>query len=145
MSIVAGVAEQIPAYRDARGYQLGYDTQQTPFEVAKERGLAGVIGGTIDALTGGRTDLDKRGDSKKQRDAKNFLSKFIYGTQGDTARKTRDEMGGGKITAFTDGPRPGEFGFNFDTTRQVNVPGVTEKAKQKDLERAMMGSIAARR
>ena len=142
MSIVTGVAEQIPGYRDARGYVTGYDTQQTPFEVAKERGLAGVIGGTIDALTGGLTDLDKRGDSKKQTDAKNFLSKFIYGTQGDTARKTRDEMGGGKITSFTDGPRPGEFGFNFDGG---STGGMAEKAKQKDLERAMMGSIVARR
>ena len=42
--LVPGVAEMIPAYRDTRGYH-GYDTQQTPFEVAKERGLAGVLGG----------------------------------------------------------------------------------------------------
>ena len=44
--LVPGVAEMIPAYRDTRGYHMGYDTQQTPFEVAKERGLAGVLGGT---------------------------------------------------------------------------------------------------
>ena len=47
---------------------------------AKERGLAGVLGGTIDNITGGMTDLDKRGDSKKQKDVKKFLNKFIYGT-----------------------------------------------------------------
>ena len=78
--LVPGVAENIPAYRDARGYQLGYDTQQTPFEVAKERGLAGVLGGTADMITRGYTDFDKRGDSKKNKDAKNFLNKFVYGT-----------------------------------------------------------------
>ena len=67
---------------DARGYITGYDTKQTPFEVARERGLAGVLGGTIDAATGGMTDFDKRGDSKKQKDTKEFLRKFIFGTQG---------------------------------------------------------------
>jgi hypothetical protein len=92
MSLVGGVAEQIPAYRDARGYQLGYDTQQTPFEVAKERGLAGVIGGTIDNITGGMTDFDKRGDSKKQKDAKEFLGKFIYGSQGVAGRDNASEI-----------------------------------------------------
>ena len=66
--------------QDARGYITGYDTKQTPFEVAKERGLAGVLGGTIDTITGGMTDFDKRGDSKKQKDVKKFLNKFIYGT-----------------------------------------------------------------
>ena len=71
--------------QDARGYITGYDTKQTPFEVAKERGLAGVAGGFADQLTGGMTDFDKRGQSKKQQDAKNFLNKFIYGTQGDDA------------------------------------------------------------
>ena len=34
--LVPGVAEYIPAYRDKRGYAFGYDTQHTPFEVAKE-------------------------------------------------------------------------------------------------------------
>lgn len=68
--------------QDARGYITGYDTKQTPFEVAKERGLAGVAGGFVDNLTGGKTDLDKRGDSKKQKDANEFLNKFVYGTQG---------------------------------------------------------------
>ena len=66
--------------QDARGYITGYDTKQTPFEVAKERGLAGVLGGTIDNITGGMTDLDKRGQSKKQKDTKDFLRKFIFGT-----------------------------------------------------------------
>ena len=80
--LVPGLAERIPAYRNMRGYVGGYDTQQTPFQVAKERGLAGVLGGTIDAATGGMTDFDKRGDSKKQKDTKEFLNKFIYGTEG---------------------------------------------------------------
>ena len=79
--LVPGVAENIPAYRDARGYHLGYDTQQTPFEVAKERGLAGVLGGTADMITRGYTDFDKRGDSKKNKDAKKFLNAFVYGTE----------------------------------------------------------------
>ena len=78
--LVPGVAEMIPAYRDTRGYHMGYDTQQTPFEVAKERGLAGVLGGTADIITRGYTDFDKRGDSKKQKDTKEFLNKFIHGT-----------------------------------------------------------------
>ena len=65
-----------------RGYITGYDTQQTPFEVAKERGAAWVLGGTIDNVTMGMTDFDKRGESKKQKDTKEFLNKFIYGTEG---------------------------------------------------------------
>ena len=68
--------------QDARGYITGYDTKQTPFEVARERGLAGVLGGTIDTVTGGMTDFDKRGDSKKQKDTKKFLNQFVYGTDG---------------------------------------------------------------
>ena len=107
----------IDTFKDARGYITGYDTKQTPFEVAKERGLAGVLGGTIDSATGGMTDFDKRGDSKKQKDTKEFLKKFIFGTQGDAARKTRDEMGGGPITSFSPGERPGEFGFDFPSAR----------------------------
>ena len=66
----------------SRYYITGIFYTQTPFEVAKERGLAGVIGGTIDAATGGMTDFDRRGDSKKQKDTKEFLNKFIYGTEG---------------------------------------------------------------
>ena len=81
--LIPGIAEHIPAYRDARGYGLGYDTQQTPLEVAKERGLAGVIGGTVDNITRGMTDLDRRGDSKRQKDGKEFLNEFIYGTEGN--------------------------------------------------------------
>ena len=70
------------AIDDTRGYITGYDTRQTPFQVAKERGLAGVLGGGIDASTFGMTDFDKRGDSKKQKDTKEFLRKFVYGTDG---------------------------------------------------------------
>ena len=88
---------------------------------AKERGLAGVLGGTIDNITGGMTDLDKRGDSKKQKDTKDFLRKFIFGTQGAAARKTRDEMGGGDITSFSPGSRPGEFGYTFPSAPNINI------------------------
>ena len=114
--VMSGLLNMNPAFKGARGYALGYDTQQTPFQVAKERGLAGVAGGFVDNLTGGKTDLDKRGDSKKQKDANEFLNKFIYGTQGNAAKKTRDEMGGGNITSFSPGPRPelGEFNYTFN-------------------------------
>ncbi len=116
--LIPGLAEMNPAFRSARGYVTGYDTQQTPFQVAKERGLAGVLGGTIDTVTGGMTDFDKRGDSKKQKDTKEFLNKFIYGTQGDDARKVRDELGGGDITSFNTGTQPGaKFGYTFNTSK----------------------------
>ena len=88
---------------------------------AKERGLAGVLGGTIDNITMGATDLDKRGESKKQKDTKDFLRKFIFGTQGDAARKTRDEMGGGDITSFSPGERPGEFNYSFDANPNTQM------------------------
>ena len=80
--MLPSLLQMTPGFKGARGYITGYDTQQTPFEVAKERGLAGVLGGTVDTITGGMTDLDKRGDSKKQKDTKEFLNKFIYGTEG---------------------------------------------------------------
>ena len=79
---MVGLLDAVPAYRNMRGYYAGYDTQQTPFEVAKERGAAGVAGGLIDNLTMGATDFDKRGDSKKQKDTKEFLKNFVYGTEG---------------------------------------------------------------
>ena len=80
--MMPGLLEMNPAFRNMRGYVGGYDTQQTPFQVAQERGLAGVLGGTIDNVTMGMTDFDKRGESKKQKDTKEFLNKFIYGTEG---------------------------------------------------------------
>ena len=133
MSLVAGVAEQIPAYRDARGYRLGYDTQETPFEVAKERGLGGVIGGAIDNITMGATDFDKRGDSQRQKDTKKFLNQFIYGTQGEKARESKDKMGLGNITSFTDGP-----GRDFKATFDGPAPDASEIAKQNAFERAKL-------
>ena len=33
--LVPGLAENIPAYRNMRGYVGGYDTQHTPFQVAQ--------------------------------------------------------------------------------------------------------------
>tara|TARA_R100001460_G_scaffold102620_1_gene147309 strand:- start:295 stop:801 length:507 start_codon:yes stop_codon:yes gene_type:complete len=154
--MVPGLLEMNPGFRDARGYALGYDTQQMPFDVAKQRGLAGVVGGVADQLTGGMTDFDKRGDSKKQKDAKNFLNKFIFGTQGDMARKTRDEMEGGNITSFSPGPRPelGEFDMTFDTSKRAQsadfmrslmaaqANNVSEKAKSADFMRNMMAAQA---
>ena len=80
--MIPGLLEMNPAYKNMRGYQFGYDTQQTPFEVAKERGLAGVVGGFADKVTGNKFDFDKRGESKKQKDTKDFLRKFVYGTDG---------------------------------------------------------------
>jgi len=130
--LVPGIAERIPAYRDARGYRFGYDTQETPFEVAKERGLGGVIGGAIDNITLGATDFDKRGDSQRQKDAKGFLNKFIYGTQGEQARKTKNEKGLGPITSFTDGPGS-DFGATFDGPR----PDASEIAKDADLKKKL--------
>ena len=79
--------------QDARGYITGYDTKQNPFEVAKERGLAGVAGGFADAMTGNRFDFDKRGESKKQKDTKDFLRKFIFGTQGVAGRDMEGQLG----------------------------------------------------
>ena len=80
------IKESIDKVKAGRGYTFGYDTDQAPIEVAKERGLAGVAGGLVDNLTFGATDFDKRGDSKKQKDAKEFLNKFIYGSQGVAGR-----------------------------------------------------------
>ena len=79
--------------QDTRGYITGYDTKQNPFEVAKERGLAGVLGGGIDNITMGATDFDKRGDSKKQKDVKDFLRKFIFGSQGVAGREMEGQLG----------------------------------------------------
>ena len=76
------VKESIDKVKAGRGYAFGYDTDQVPIEVAKERGLAGVVGGFADNLTGNKFDFDKRGESKKQKDTKEFLNKFIYGTDG---------------------------------------------------------------
>ena len=115
--LIPGLAEMNPAFRNARGYTFGYDTDQTPFEVAKERGAAGVAGGFADKVTGNKFDFDKRGESKKQKDTKDFLRKFIFGTQGDAARKTRDELGGGDITSFSPGERPGEFNYSFPSAK----------------------------
>ena len=76
------IKESIDKVKAKRGYVFGYDTDQTPFEVAKERGLAGVAGGFADKVTGNKFDFDKRGESKKQKDTKKFLKQFVYGTDG---------------------------------------------------------------
>jgi len=112
----------VPPVMDTMGRAINYGAgAPVNMGTAKERGLAGVLGGTIDNITGGMTDLDKRGDSKKQKDTKDFLRKFIFGTQGAAARKTRDEMGGGDITSFSPGSRPGEFGYTFPSAPNINI------------------------
>ena len=55
---------------------------QNIFQDARRRGLAGVIGGTLDNLTMGMTDFDRRGDSLGQEQSKKFLKEFIFGTKG---------------------------------------------------------------
>ena len=114
--MMPGLFEMNPAFRNMRGYQFGYDTQQTPAQVLRERGIAGALGGIVDAGTMGMTDFDKRGESKKQKDVKEFLNQFIYGSQGVDARNVRDELGGGDITSFNTGMEPGaKFGYTFNT------------------------------
>ena len=72
-----------PPLLDTMGRAIDYGAgAPVNMGTAKERGLAGVLGGTIDNITGGMTDFDKRGDSKKQKDTKEFLKNFIYGTDG---------------------------------------------------------------
>ena len=68
---------------DTMGKAINYGAgAPVTMEEAKKRGLAGVAGGFVDNITGGMTDLDKRGDSKKQKDSKKFLKQFVYGTDG---------------------------------------------------------------
>ena len=55
---------------------------QNIFQDARRRGLAGIVGGTLDTLTMGMTDFDKRGDSLGQAANKKFLKEFIFGTEG---------------------------------------------------------------
>ena len=62
-------------------------------QTAKERGAAGVVGGFIDNVTMGATDFDKRGDSQRQKDTKEFLRKFIFGTQGVAGREMEGQLG----------------------------------------------------
>ena len=120
--LVPGLAEMSPAFRNMRGYQFGYDTQQTPAQVAKERGLAGVLGGAIDNITRGATDLDKRGDSKKQKDTKKFLKQFVYGTDGMIKKADPVQIDGQIRQANPAGAIPG---FEFPDSKMY-VPGKTQ-------------------
>jgi len=104
------IKESIDKVKAGRGYTFGYDTDQAPIEVAKERGLAGVAGGLVDNLTFGATDFDKRGDSKKQKDTKDFLNKFIYGT-GEQMRQAN--------------PAGAMPGYEFPDSKMY-VPGKTQ-------------------
>ncbi len=106
-----GLMDRLSDKVDAtRGYIIGYDTQQTPFEVAKERGAAGVLGGFADKMTGNRFDFDERGESKKQKDTKEFLNKFIYGT-GEQMRQAN--------------PAGAMPGYEFPDSKSY-VPGKTQ-------------------
>ena len=72
-----------PPLLDTMGRVIDYGAgAPVNMKTAKERGLAGVAGGLVDNLTMGATDFDKRGESKKQKDTKEFLRKFVYGTDG---------------------------------------------------------------
>ena len=108
--------------QDARGYITGYDTKQNPFEVAKERGLAGVAGGFADAMTGNRFDFDKRGESKKQKDTKDFLRKFIFGTDGMIKKADPVQIDGQMRQANPAGAMPG---FEFPDSKMY-IPGKTQ-------------------
>ena len=76
---------------------------QNIFQDAKRRGLSGVIGGTLDNLTMGMTDFDKRGDSLGQQANKKFLKEFIFGTEG----KKMADMGKPTIMGEPTIPVPG--------------------------------------
>ena len=76
---------------------------QNIFQDARRRGLAGVIGGTLDNLTMGMTDFDKRGDSLGQQANKKFLKEFIFGTEG----KKMADMGEPTIMGEPTMPVPG--------------------------------------
>ena len=62
---------------------------QNIFQDARRRGLAGIVGGTLDNAFMGMTDFDKRGDSLGQAANKKFLKEFIFGTEG----KNMGDMG----------------------------------------------------
>jgi len=81
LGVLAGAAANPVMDTMGRAINYGAGAPMT-MEEAKKRGLAGVAGGFADNLTGGMTDFDKRGDSKKQKDVKKFLNQFIYGSDG---------------------------------------------------------------
>lgn len=94
---------------------------QNIFQDARRRGLAGIIGGTLDNLTMGMTDFDKRGDGAFQKGTKDFLKSFIFGTQSPEPDKLPAPVPGGTLDGEvpgrkTDGtprtePAPGEEGW----------------------------------
>ena len=116
------IKESIDKVKAGRGYTFGYDTTQTPFEVAKERGLAGVVGGFADNMTGNRFDFDKRGESKKQKDTKEFLRKFIFGTDGMIKKADPVQIDVQIRQANPAGAIPG---FEFPDSKMY-VPGKTQ-------------------
>jgi len=90
-----------PPMMDTMGRVINYGAgAPVNMGTAKERGLAGVLGGSIDNMTMGMTDFDKRGDSKKQKDTKKFLKQFVYGTDGMRQENSNTTPGFLDRTAF---------------------------------------------
>ena len=106
---------------------------QNIFQDARRRGLAGIIGGTLDNLTMGMTDFDRRGDSLGQQANKKFLKEFIFGTEG----KKMAEMGEPTMPVPGMPPLPEDFlsptgdlaGKRLDSAKQ-SEKSVTEKVDE---------------
>ncbi len=96
---------------------------QNIFQDARRRGLAGVIGGTLDNLTMGMTDFDKRGDSLGQQANKKFLKEFIFGTEG----KKMTDMGEPTMPVPGMPPLPEDFLDPTGDLAEKRNKSVTEK------------------
>ena len=96
---------------------------QNIFQDARRRGLAGVIGGTLDNLTMGMTDFDKRGDSLGQQANKKFLKEFIFGTEG----KKMGDMGEPTMPVPGMPPLPEDFLDPTGDLAEKRNESVTEK------------------
>ena len=93
------------------------------FQDARRRGLAGVIGGTLDNLSMGMTDFDKWGDSLGQEANKKFLKEFIFGTEG----KKMGDMGEPTMPVPGMPPLPEDFLDPTGDLAEKRNKSVTEK------------------
>ena len=121
-----------PPVMDTMGRVIDYGAgAPVNMGTAKERGLAGVLGGTIDNITGGMTDLDKRGDSKKQKDTKEFLRKFVYGTDGMRQENSNTTPGFIERTGIFGTPEGRQAKYDESKKNLFGMPlpefGVSEK------------------
>lgn len=96
---------------------------QNIFQDARRRGLAGIIGGTLDNLTMGMTDFDRRGDSLGQEQSKKFLKEFIFGTEG----KKMGDMGEPTMPVPGMPPLPEDFLDPTGDLAEKRNKSVTEK------------------